>query len=308
MFWKECRRGGSLNTSLAQAKERTFRMKVIHNELPTLSNLAKRNPEVYNNIKECPWCKEEEETMDHLFSCKSLKSDREEIWKEVSKKIKEKWIPKMSKGGKETIQIPKMLIDFSEDQGKAILHSSKKLIDFSLGLINTEEIEKWIREYNSIKFSAKQTQEIVEKATRLTFKLIRKRIWNPRCEKIQQIERENGINRRDKRLARRVTMENQKTRKRNRRAQSRSEKRHSNSRKKGIESSKSTESENNVKSENSTEQSRSSELEDNQSEHSQIDGREPERRDLEKRESSRIEKVKEIVWDWIKEKKKWLGM
>jgi hypothetical protein len=246
--------------------------------------------------------------MDHLFSCKSLKSNREEIWKEVSKKIKEKWIPKISKEGKEIVQIPKTLIDFSEDQGKAILHSSKKLIDFSLGLINTEEIEKWTREYNSIKFSAKQTQEIVEKATRYTFKLIRKRIWNPRCKKIQQIERENGINRRDKRLARRVTMENQKTRKRNRRTQSRSEKRHSNHRKKGIEGSKSIESEHNAESDNSTEQSRSSESEDDPPEHSQTEGRESERRELERRKNSRIVKVKEIVWDWIKEKKKWLGM
>jgi hypothetical protein len=79
MFWRECRGGSTLNTSLAKAKERSFRIKLIHDELPTLLNLAKRNPETYSSFKECPWYKEEVETIEHLCSCKKLEASRKEI-------------------------------------------------------------------------------------------------------------------------------------------------------------------------------------------------------------------------------------
>jgi ribonuclease HI len=136
LFWKNCKDGGSLDTSFRQKKEKAFRMKLIHNELPTLSNLFQRKPDVYCKLKLCPWCNEEEETMDHLLICKNLETARKEIWRETVNKITKKWLPKVIKDRKaeEKIIIPESLLKFYENRGEIVMSSSRNLSNFSLGL------------------------------------------------------------------------------------------------------------------------------------------------------------------------------
>ena len=85
-FWEQYRPKGSLCTSMKQMKEKSFRVKMMHNELPTLDNMVKRSPDLYIGCTKCIFCKEKEETLDYLLMCKSLKTVRKEIWNLVENK------------------------------------------------------------------------------------------------------------------------------------------------------------------------------------------------------------------------------
>jgi ribonuclease HI len=78
IFWKSCRQGSSLQTSIKQAKERNFRIKLINDELPTLCNLKKRKPSIYKDST-CPLCGLREENTGHIFDCSASINIRSQI-------------------------------------------------------------------------------------------------------------------------------------------------------------------------------------------------------------------------------------
>jgi ribonuclease HI len=86
MFWEQCRQGSSLQTSLKQAKERNFRIKLMNDELPTMERLTTRRPDLYKSPT-CILCEREEENTEHLFDCPALIRERSQMWKEAKEKV-----------------------------------------------------------------------------------------------------------------------------------------------------------------------------------------------------------------------------
>ena len=71
--WTNSKAGKAHTTSFKQLKERSFRMNLMHDELPTLQKMAIRRPDLYANHTKCPVCESEFETILHLLSCKERK-------------------------------------------------------------------------------------------------------------------------------------------------------------------------------------------------------------------------------------------
>ena len=64
---------------MKQMKEKSFKIKMMHNELPTLDNMAKRSLDLYMGHTKCIFFKEKKETLDHFLICKSFMTVRKEI-------------------------------------------------------------------------------------------------------------------------------------------------------------------------------------------------------------------------------------
>ena len=74
-------------TSFKDSKRRSFLLKLIHNELPTLDKLRTRRPDLFGPVTICPLCNEENETREHIFKCKGLESQINQAWKKAMEKI-----------------------------------------------------------------------------------------------------------------------------------------------------------------------------------------------------------------------------
>src|SRR5581483_2581364 len=85
-LWDFYKDEGSLTTSLKAARSRIFKARLIHNELPTMDNLIKRN------VLEMPsslyvLCHLQEETLDHLLTCKKTQELKKNIWYQAQDKL-----------------------------------------------------------------------------------------------------------------------------------------------------------------------------------------------------------------------------
>jgi len=197
------------------------------------------------------------------------------------------------------------------------MSSSRNLSNFSLGLWNKKEIEKWTKELRKFKITDRQAQDIVEKVIKYIFKLIRKNIWNPRCAKIQELEKNLGIRKKDKRGKRATKKRNGKKHKEGTEQKPRQdsdqesevEQEESNT-ESDLETEQELEPENNEDyGKYIQDQEKSNQVQESQNQNNQ-DQEISEKRNVREigKESSRIKRVKEIVWDWIKEKRRWLGL
>ncbi|CAB4445336.1 unnamed protein product [Rhizophagus irregularis] len=73
--WSSTFRVFKVNTELTnfiEHKLNSFKVKIRIEELPTLDNLVKRKPHVYNSKWKCPMCFKDKETYSHLWKCKHL--------------------------------------------------------------------------------------------------------------------------------------------------------------------------------------------------------------------------------------------
>ena len=69
-FWKQNKQRTGVKCKLLEASDRmTFRLKCLSNEVPVLTILRKRKPEIYSRST-CIACQEEDETLDYLTVCK----------------------------------------------------------------------------------------------------------------------------------------------------------------------------------------------------------------------------------------------
>lgn len=189
--WEQSRLKGSLSTSTKHSKEKAFRIKMMHNELPTLDNMAKRSPNLYLGHTSCMFCKEEEETLDHLVTCKDLENIRKEIWDTLANLTMNNWIPKHCNKDLNT----------STEQTKQLLRkwyqsyftTGKETIKICLGLISNSEIQKWKEALSEAGVPNSKAKFILSKFINKICRQLRKKIWNPRCDKFQQRKKEIGI-------------------------------------------------------------------------------------------------------------------
>jgi hypothetical protein len=57
-------------TSFYASNKKAHRLKLMLNELPTIEHLKKKRPDLYD-LWNCPMCKDQPETWDHVFSCQN---------------------------------------------------------------------------------------------------------------------------------------------------------------------------------------------------------------------------------------------
>jgi ribonuclease HI len=272
-FWKQCRQGSSLQTSLKQAKERNFRVKLMNNELPTLHNLQTRRPDIYKDAT-CLTCGNREENTEHIFDCPALLSTRLQIWKEVKEKTVSKFKEISKKGNKnDRKDHPTGLIQLINQWETQFSNSSQDLINMCLGLFDEEKKQTWINKAKEDGLKNAEGQILLDLLSCKLLKLFRKKIWIPRCERTIAWEKTQNINFRLKRRKEKATRE-EKTRIRQPSPPSH-ERQEPPNRPTLVEKPLTSRSLSRKQNEDSS-------------------------RNLGNR-------ITEIVWDWIKEGKKWLG-
>jgi hypothetical protein len=270
-FWKLCRQGSSSQTSIKQAKERSFRIKLMNDELPTLSNLQKRKPNIYKETI-CPICKEKKEDIKHIFECSSSLNTRLQIWTEIKRKVKTKYHETIKRSKKRTNKEntdPVNLIQLIDQWETQSSNSSQELINLSLGLFDDLKRKAWNDKAKKDGLKSIDGQAILNLISCKFLRLIRKKIWIPRCEKIIAWENTQGIGRTEKRRKK----ENRKIPRKG----------------KGIKDQQTP-----------CAQEYQEEREEDTSDH------------LKEVETlvnpNNKNKTSEVVWNWIKEGKKWLGL
>jgi hypothetical protein len=69
-------------------KEKSFKIKKLFNELPTMENLKKRFPKVYLKNFKCPRCEEHNEDISHLWNCRIADNDVVFIQRRSSERLR----------------------------------------------------------------------------------------------------------------------------------------------------------------------------------------------------------------------------
>ena len=158
-------------------------MKLIHNELPTLDNLIKRNETSYNKHRKCVLCKTNDETLDHLLTCEKTKANKEKIWMILQEKIVKTWIPKLSPiKSPNTQRIILLLNRWKERKSE----SAKEIINLCIGLWKKEDIAEWETSLRMTQVSKTQARNLLSRMSKTWCKLLRQHIWNPRCDEVQK--------------------------------------------------------------------------------------------------------------------------
>jgi hypothetical protein len=193
-FWKQCRQGSSIQTSIKQAKERNFRIKLMNDELPTLCNLRKRRPDIYGKAI-CPLCNSKEEDTGHLFDCPALLNDRLQIWKELKQKVTNKYRKivekKDAKKGKDR---PSNLLQLIDRWSNQFSNSSQEMINIGLGLFEDKRKQAWNQEARKDGIKGVDSQTVLCLLSNKFLKLFREKIWIPRCKRTIDWEKTQGIN------------------------------------------------------------------------------------------------------------------
>jgi len=188
-LWKHNKGKGSLITSFKQMSDRTFKTKLIHNELSTMDNLIKRKALDTPNNTTCFFCQLQEETLDHILTCKEIQGKKNEIWKQAQDKLIQSWIPNHS-SNKKAKGNTTALIKLLERWEKTKSFTSKDLINIIIGLWSKDDIKEWTSALQAIKISKTSARKVLNKISHFWCKKFRQLIWNPRCEKLQDRKRQ----------------------------------------------------------------------------------------------------------------------
>ena len=177
-------------TTPQNSQRKAFWIKLAQDELPTLDNLARRNPKTYASLQKCPLCFIEEETVDHLYTCLALRRELMETWcktEEIFLKDKETSMQNQELNKKRQI--------IEEIKNKA-RNSPQNFHKLTIGMFEKEDIEKskvltgWSRNK-----CCKLVMEICDILREQFFKTI----WKKRCKALIDLEKVLGIKIKEKR-------------------------------------------------------------------------------------------------------------
>jgi len=168
------------STSFTQHCIRTFKYKIFSNELPTLTRLRQRRPDIYH-IDECLFCQRHSETQDHLWYC----SSQQDQWRAILNRAADQLmsiIQQMVRRNLPTLEALQYLI-----------HESRTF--FTKGIVSTHFY--WF--IYSITQTTTLTKNIIAQVYNFIYAQIFTHIWKPRCAKVVEYEKMLGITNRDKR-------------------------------------------------------------------------------------------------------------
>jgi ribonuclease HI len=187
-LWQGIKKQRGINClSLKDSKNLILQVKCLSNNLPTLSELKKRKPEVYKS-DHCILCKKGlSEDLDHLMSCSAL----QESWKE----IEEAAVQVIGK-----IQGEEDNLYFLQKVNKIVFPEEEKLrfqrrLDLIIGLEENSMIEDLI----SLAGEEKEAKLWLNSILFMVQRSFAEVIWNFRCEKVILWERKEGISFKEKR-------------------------------------------------------------------------------------------------------------
>lgn len=199
--WAHSKVGKVYTTSYKQLKERSFRINLMHNELPTLQIMATRRPDLYTDHTECPTCKKEPETLLHLLSCKERKENWEEIWEKSTAKPLEHIMKEVQNTKKLSKMIKKtdttktriILQEILQDLKEEIVESPESKRNFAIGLTKRDTWKKFQPLIKDGVVTRSTIQRNINEISRRFTKQIRKLIWKPRCTLLIQSDKKRGI-------------------------------------------------------------------------------------------------------------------
>ena len=176
-------------TSPHNSKEKAFWIKIMHNELPTLDNLAIRKPKLYYDHQKCPLCLVEKETINHLFHCPATQEELKNIWPRTEKILfdleKDKENPKETKGKRDLINRIKRRAN-REHQG---------YLKTIVGLVKKEDV---IELKILTGLSENRCRDFILKFCEIFRRQFQNSIWKNRCKEVINMEITLGITSRRK--------------------------------------------------------------------------------------------------------------
>ncbi|RHZ80928.1 hypothetical protein Glove_130g151 [Diversispora epigaea] len=191
----------SLTSGFSEASIRKFSLKLLNDELPTLSNIYKRNLLLYTT-DQCPFCQIEIENNIHIFTCSSQTSTNPlEKLKENFKKILIH----------EAANILQLKLDLESLKKKLELYTSdfdlcnQHLMEFDqicfLDIIAGLIPNSLVSLFKEIMGSSKDGKLVVLRSIH-KFKLLLFQLWKYCCEKFLIWKRSQNIKAKDKKLGR----------------------------------------------------------------------------------------------------------
>jgi ribonuclease HI len=213
-FWNNLKKNNN-KTSFKDNHKRSFLIKLIHNELPTLDRLAIRRPDLYNDFKKCTICLEENESREHLFQCKGLVDLLEQTWKEVMEEFKKeiKTLFNKKSQDKENHSLPIPSSNNSQNRQQlqdktvekivklleqSVFKSQSSLLNFTLGLLDNNYTKKIISALDGHRTTATKIRGLLIQTSNKFRNLFRKNIWNYRCKIMVETDHTRGITLRQK--------------------------------------------------------------------------------------------------------------
>jgi len=213
-FWNNLKKNNN-STSFKDNHKRSFLIKLMHNELPTLDRLAIRKPELYGNLKKCVICLEEEENREHLFQCKGLAKSIIQIWQDImedlkneirlllNKKSQDKENHGLSRTTNNKIQNQaqsqdKVIEEITKLLEQKILKSQTSLLNFTLGLLDNNLIKKIISILDRRRTTTTKIKTLLIQTSNKFRNQFRKKVWNNRCKIVVETDHTRGITLRHK--------------------------------------------------------------------------------------------------------------
>jgi ribonuclease HI len=201
-FWSHLQIKG-LDTSFKESDRRNFRVKMLHDELPTLERMTNRRPDLYNgNNNKCRMCGSELETREHLFSCKNLESLTKQAWKNAMDKM-QKRVGKLTKEEQEkktkeeTKKEETEIRDFQKEKlvdslTKTVFDNKESRMKFALGMMRKD----WISSISGIfagELSITKLNMVLSKTSASFLEEFKKIMWRERCKETVETDKILGL-------------------------------------------------------------------------------------------------------------------
>ena len=207
--------------SFKEHNQKNFKIKKLWDELPTVENLKKRNPLIYRKTFLCPRCDKKEENLRHLWEC--VKADNDTVKLQLFAKRKlENMIRKNEKLFRNKDNLIEKLYKFTVIEKNLKMRNNKNnvalyrtikskshLLQYTYIWDGTgsldDLIQGWIPEelinifVDNMNFpSPLKIRTLVKQWMNKINDFFYKEIWIQRCERVQDWEKEHGIEKKDK--------------------------------------------------------------------------------------------------------------
>jgi len=169
------------STFFPQHRQRSFKYKIFCAELPTLSRMRSRRPDLYP-ADICLSCQRSSETQSHFWTC----SSHQDQWQDTLNRATDLFTQLFQKLSFKNLPTPEMI--------KTCLHGSWTFI--SKGVVSTA-LFNFI---NNIARSESTLFITIANVYNFIYQQVFALIWKPRCVKVIDYEQTIGITNRDKRF------------------------------------------------------------------------------------------------------------
>jgi hypothetical protein len=186
-----------LHTSFKESNRRSFRVKILHNELPTLERLTERKPRLYGDTNnKCRMCNQELETREHLFSCVELEQSNEQAWERAMIKMigaVKKTSGKEKEGETDEDNTFKFQCKMAKEHlTKKIFKRRDDRMKFALGMVQIETILDFSRIFGKGVSLSKASQILSETSAKF-LENFRKMTWRKRCKETVETDKILGL-------------------------------------------------------------------------------------------------------------------